>query len=227
MFIEMPELVDIGQTLLNAAVFNLKSNENSSIAAHAMIPNHVEEFLDLLKENEVDCVLVGGLAMLSHLEGRNTQDIDLIVGLKEIRELPGIEISENDEHFALAAFKTLRVDILRAEFRFFRTIKENHSEVRPFADREISCATPLGLILMKLFALPVLYRQFLTSKVTIYEGDIQNLLAQFPTPHAEIVKLLQPHVPTSELKELESILTEIEGRIERMSSNRFGYPESD
>lgn len=222
----MPDLVDIGQTLLNAAVFDLKTNANRSLSEFQMIPQHVEEFLDLLAEHEIDFVLVGGLAMLSHVEGRNTQDIDLIVGLREIRELPDLEIREHDEHFALANYKTLRVDILRTENRFFRAIKTNFSGMKAFAQHRVPCATPLGLILMKLFALPALYRQFLTSKITIYEGDIQNLLSRFPTPHDEIMKELKPHVPASEFRELDSILTEIEERIRRISSNRFGSSDS-
>jgi hypothetical protein len=34
---------------------------------------------DLLAERQVDFVLVGGLAMLQYVTGRNTSDIDLII----------------------------------------------------------------------------------------------------------------------------------------------------
>ena len=43
----------------------------------------VEQLFNLLDLRKVDYVLVGGIALLTYVEGRNTQDIDLIMALPE------------------------------------------------------------------------------------------------------------------------------------------------
>jgi len=39
----------------------------------------VTRFFALLRERQIEYVLVGGIALLQYVEGRNTEDIDLIM----------------------------------------------------------------------------------------------------------------------------------------------------
>ncbi|MBI5349508.1 MAG: hypothetical protein HZB77_09375, partial [Chloroflexi bacterium] len=48
----------------------------------------------LLEERKIGYVLVGWIAMLQYIEGRNTEDIDLIMALSSVQRLPEIKISE-------------------------------------------------------------------------------------------------------------------------------------
>jgi hypothetical protein len=148
-----------------------------------------------------------------------------VLALREIKDLPEIIIESHDEHFALARFRSLRVDVLRSEIGFFREVKEKNCERMMFAGREIPCATPLGLVLLKLHALPSLFRQFQHGKITLYEGDIQMLLEKYPQSHTAVMAGLQPFVSPSEWKELDRILADIEQRIERIRQNPFGPEE--
>lgn len=43
----------------------------------------VVELFTLLQERETPYLLVGGIAMLRYIEGRNTEDIDLLIGYRE------------------------------------------------------------------------------------------------------------------------------------------------
>lgn len=69
--------------------------------------------LSLLQERRVNYVLVGGIALLQYIEGRNTEDIDLIMALAALEKLPEIEIVNQDIYFARAKFKELQLNILR------------------------------------------------------------------------------------------------------------------
>ena len=91
--------VHIGQTIRNASVFNFRRYEKSPMNADALLQT-VSRFFSLLDEREVEYLLVGGVAMLHYVEGRNTEDIDLIVGVASLGALPEITIEHRDGHFA-------------------------------------------------------------------------------------------------------------------------------
>ena len=47
----------------------------------------VETLFDTLTDREINYLLVGGVALLSYVEGRNTQDIALILSRTDLEEL--------------------------------------------------------------------------------------------------------------------------------------------
>jgi len=206
----MPAPVNIGQVLGNAAVFNFsRHRSNQSFASAADIPTEVEAFFNLLDERGVDYVLVGGLAMLAHLPGRNTEDLDLIVSLSDQDRLAPTE---------------LRVDFLETEHALFAQVAREFSEARLFdffsAPRTIRCATPTGLLVLKLYALPSLYRQGQISRAKIYEGDIGRLVNAFPEIELEkIFTLLPGHgMLPSDVEELRRVVSEQKPRPDRFGS---------
>jgi hypothetical protein len=208
--------VNVGQVLQNAAIFNFsrhRSREGFMNAAN--IPAEVEAFFDLLDKRAVAYLLVGGVAMLTHVRGRNTDDIDLVISLADQRRLePELEVLERDSFFAKARFGGLRVDFLATENPLFAQVAREYSDDRVFdffaATRTIRCATPEGLMVLKLYALPSLYRQGQIDRAKIYEGDIGSLLAAVPQMETEklLGVLADNGVLPSDVDELRKIIAE-------------------
>ena len=51
----------------------------------------VDRLFDLLEQRKVDYLLVGGIALLQYVDGRNTEDIDLIVAVSALERLPEVQ----------------------------------------------------------------------------------------------------------------------------------------
>ncbi len=80
---------------------------------------------------------------------------------------------------------------------------------------EVPTATPAGLILLKLYALPSLYRQGLFDRVSVYEGDIASLIQRHQRDVTPLLQRLQPHLEAGDLAELHKIIHDIQARIAR------------
>ncbi|MCS6826116.1 MAG: hypothetical protein NZ553_05810 [Caldilinea sp.] len=72
----------------------------------------VQEFFALLEQRRIRYVLAGGIVLLYYVEGRNTQDLALLMALSSLEKLPELEISEQDMHFARGKFGELLIDVL-------------------------------------------------------------------------------------------------------------------
>ncbi|OYQ62082.1 hypothetical protein B9G53_23840 [Pseudanabaena sp. SR411] len=77
------------------------------------------------------------------------------------------------------------------------------------------CVTVEGLIILRLYALPSLYRQNKFDRASIYENDILLLLLKYPTELEPIWKLLQKHLLPSDITEIQEITADILKRIQR------------
>lgn len=175
----------------------------------------VGRLFDLLDSRKVDYVLVGGIALLTYIEGRNTQDIDLIMALSSLVKLPEIKIESQDMNFARGRFGDLQLDILLTKNPLFAKVERNYAATKQFIDRQIRCATIEGLILLKLFALPSLYRQGSFERVGIYENDIAALMNAFNPQMEPLLKELGKHLNEADMTEVRNIIAEIERRIQR------------
>jgi hypothetical protein len=208
--------LNVGRVLHDAAVFNFSRHRNrESFVNAANIPAEVEAFFDLLEQRSVDFLLVGGLAMLAHIRGRNTDDIDLVISTPDQQRLePEVAIIERESFFAQAQFRGLRIDFLAAENPLFDFAARNYSEARPFdffsRPRVIRCATAPGLLLLKLYALPSLYRQGEICRAKIFESDIGVLLGAVPeTDPNKLLEILGRHgVADSDVRELRNVIAE-------------------
>ena len=175
----------------------------------------VEQLFNLLESRKVDYVLVGGIALLTYVEGRNTQDIDLIMALPSLTKLPEIKIESQDMYFARGKFGELQIDILLTKNPLFAKVEENYTTTKQFMDRTIRCATVEGLILLKLFALPSLYRQGSFERVGIYENDIATLMYAFDPKTEPLFTELKKHLNESDMIEARKIIADVEVRINR------------
>lgn len=210
--IETP--VDIGKVIQNGIVFDFKNWVTSPMNSSA-IPQTINRLFDLLQQRNISYVLVGGVALLTYVEGRNTQDIDLIMAESSLDKLREITLHSQEMYFARGEFEGLQIDILLTENPLFNKVRQTYTVERPFQDRTITTATVEGLLLLKLYALPSLYRQGSFARVGIYENDVATLLYDYPVDMPAIQNELAHHLSESDMAEVKGIVIEIERRIGR------------
>jgi len=175
----------------------------------------VEQLFNLFEERKVDYVLVGGIALLTYVEGRNTQDIDLIMALPSLEKLPEIIVDSQDIYFARGKFGELQIDILLTKNPLFSHVEKEYVTEKQFLDRKIRCATVEGLLLLKLYALPSLYRQGSFERVGIYENDIATLLYAYQPKLEPLISKLGKYLSDTDMIEIGEIVLDIQKRIKR------------
>ncbi|MCH7752273.1 MAG: hypothetical protein IH898_08985 [Planctomycetes bacterium] len=217
-------LVHIGEVIVNAIVFDPKNSERLRTMDLNNLLQSVQRLFDLLEEREVPYVLVGGIAMLIYVEGRNTQDIDLIVPRDAMEKLTEIVIEDDNPDFARAKLDELQVDLLFTHNDLFNTVAKNHTVTKQFVERSIRCATVEAIIMLKLFALPSLYRQGSFEKVDLYQNDVLRLLREFDPDTEPVFAELARHMLPSDVEELRKIVAGIEEEIAQ-ARHRFGKGE--
>ena len=183
----------IGQVIRNAVVFNVKNWLGGEMNSYSLIQS-VQDFFTVLEQRKIDYVLVGGIAILHYIEGRNTQDLDLLMAVSSLDKLPELKISNQDMYFVRGSYNELQIDILLTRNPLFEKVHREYSKTERFLDRNIPLATVEGLLLLKLYALPSLYRQGNFARVGIYENDIATLLHYY---QPDISSLLSTDVKTN------------------------------
>ena len=204
--------VHIGKVVRNAVLFNF--GKRGAVQGDDLL-QAVSRLFDLLGERRTDYLLVGGIALLKYVEGRNTEDIDLIMALSSLEKLPEIRVETRDDDFARGTFEGLQVDLLLTSNQLFEKVRQRYATTQRFVEREIPCATVEGLLLLKLYALPSLYRQGNFARVALYEGDIATLMHDYRPPVEPLFEELKEHLSATDLASLLKIVGEIEERIER------------
>lgn len=105
--------LQIGEVIQNAVAFNTKNwqgGRDDLMDAKSLVES-VQEFFDLLGQRRIRYVLAGGIALLYYVEGRNAQDLDLLMALSSLEKLPELEISDQDVYSARGKFGELLVDV--------------------------------------------------------------------------------------------------------------------
>lgn len=210
--------VQIGNVIRNAVAFNIKNWLGGSMNSDSLIQS-VQDLFSVLEQRKIDYVLVGGIALLHYVEGRNTQDLDLLMSLSSVEKLPELNISSQDMYFVGANYGELEIDILLTENPLFKKVHSKYLEEQRFLDRNIPIATVDGLLLLKLYALPSLYRQGNFARVGIYENDIATLLHDYEPDVNTLLSELSNYVSESDLVEVNNILADIQKRIKRFKND--------
>jgi hypothetical protein len=206
--------VHIGEVIRNAVVFNPETTQDILMNSDLLIET-VARFFSLLHEREIDYVLVGGIALLQYVEGRNTEDIDLIMAVSALENLPELILESRDGDFARGKFGNLKVDVLLTSNPLFDAVRNHHTTSKRFVEQEIVCVTVEGLILLKLYALPSLYRQGNFTRVGLYENDVATLIHIHKPPLPSILSELTKYLDASDLKQVKQIVDEIQQRLKR------------
>jgi predicted nucleotidyltransferase len=209
--------VQIGEVIRNAIVFNVKNWLGSTMNSDSLIQS-VQDFFALLEQRKIDYVLVGGIALLRYVEGRNTQDLDLLMAVSSLEKLPELKISSQEMYFVRANYTELQIDILLTQNPLFREVHDKYSKVERFLDRSIPLATVEGLLLLKMYALPSLYRQGNFARVGIYENDIATLLHYYQPDVPSLLSELSKYVNENDFAEIKGVISDIQNRIKRFKN---------
>ncbi len=209
--------VHIGEVIRNAVLFNPENPQDLLMNSDVLIET-VARFFSLLRERQIDYVLVGGIALLQYVEGRNTEDIDLIMAASALERLPELQLETRDADFARSKFRDLRVDMLLTSNPLFEEVRKRYTTSKRFVEQEIPCATIEGLILLKLYALPSLYRQGNFTRVGLYENDVATLMQIHNPPVEPLLNELATYLNNSDLTQVKEIVDEIQQRIRRFQA---------
>ena len=207
----------IGNVIRNAVVFNVKNWLGGRMNSDSLLQS-VQDLFAVLEQRQIDYVLVGGIAILHYVEGRNTQDLDLLMALSSLEKLPELKITNQDMYFVRADYNGLQIDVLLTQNPLFKTVHSTYSKNQHFLDRNIPIATVEGLLLLKLYALPSLYRHGNFARVGTYENDIATLLHYYQPDISTLLVELSNYVNESDLAEIKSIVTDIQHRLNRFKN---------
>jgi hypothetical protein len=181
-------------------------------------PRLVHEFLRMMRDRQIPFVIVGGIALLHYIRGRNTGGIDILMSAQRLDALRELSVTEQNQMFGMADFRGLRIDLLFLEHPFFELVSSKFSTSQPYPVGPLPTATIEGLILLKLFALPSLYRQFDLDRVAIYEADITQLLARTEQDDPFFLKILSDYLPETDRRELEAVLRDCRKKVARFKN---------
>lgn len=209
--------VQIGHVIRNAIVFNVK-NWHGDMANSDSLIQSVQDFFAVLEQRKIDYVLVGGIAILHYVEARNTQDLDLLMAVSSLEKLPELKVSSKDMYFVRANYNELQIDIWLTQNPLFKKVHSKYSKIEKFLDRNIPLATVEGLLLLKLYALPSLYRQGNFARVGIYENDIATLLHYYQPDMTSLLGELSKYVNENDFVEIKGVVSDIQKRIKRFKN---------
>ena len=207
----------IGHVIRNSVVFNLKNWVGGMLNSDSLFQS-VQDFFSVLENRKIDYVLVGGIAILHYVEGRNTQDLDLLMPVSSLEKLPELKISSQDMFFVRATYNELQIDVLLTKNPLFKKVHSHYSKVQNFLDRNIPLATVEGLLLLKLYALPSMYRQGNFARVGIYENDIASLLHYYQPDVPALLGELSKYVNENDFSEINGVISDIQNRIKRFKN---------
>src|SRR5262245_38399471 len=206
--------VHIGDVVRSAIVFDFKNSRGGAVNTDNLLQT-VARLFTLLQERQIDYLLVGGIALLQYIEGRNTQDIDLIMAVSSLEKIPEIRIIEQNVDAARGQFGELQIDLLLTSNPLFEKVKRDHATISQFVEQAIPTATVEGLLILKIYALPSLYRQGNFARVGIYENDIATLIQHYQPEMSPLLTELSKHLTTSDFESVHEIIDEIQQRIVR------------
>ena len=186
------------------------------------VPQDAMDLFRLLAERHVDYLLVGGMAMLTYVNGRNTKDVDLLMSVATLQQLPELVVEDKNDFFARAKFRSVPVDLLLTRNPFFQLVAEKFATKHRFEELAVPAVTVEGLIVLKLYALPSLYRQFDWDRIYVYEADVKQLMARHRPNVEPLFKLLEPHLLASDIIELRKTVAEAQQRIASAEGNSPG-----
>lgn len=171
----------------------------------------VRDLFTAMRVAHIDYTLVGGVALLAYVAGRNTQDIDLIVDPAAITMLDW-QATLSDADFGRARYGTLDVDLLLTTNPIFDYVRHHERTEIEFDGEMVMCATRAGLILLKLYALPSLYRQGNLARAALYETDLLMLLQAQDVDSEALLAVLARHVSSRDIEELRRVIVELRTR---------------
>jgi hypothetical protein len=98
----------------------------------------------------------------------------------------------------------------------FKIVEERFATKHRFAELEVPAVSVEGLIVLKLYALPSLYRQFDMDRVALCENDITMLIARHSPQLDPLFALVKSHVEPGDVAEIRKVIGECAERANRL-----------
>lgn len=173
-------------------------------------------FITLLDAKGIEYALVGGAALLTMDDGkRPTDDFDFIIAKADIEQVEELERESSDRNFGRYLYQGTQIDVLYRDNPIFEYVMQNCLDSTLVEGKEITRATPEGIILLKLYALPSLYQQGQQRRAVTYENDILGLLLQpIEVGFDRLLEVLSGEFLPSQIDELRNILEDCQRRAE-------------
>jgi ABC-type amino acid transport substrate-binding protein len=113
----------ISEIIKNGILFDMKNWQGGSPNVN-QLPVIIEQLFNILQARRIDYLLVGGIALLGYIEGRNTQTIDFILAKTDLEAIPEITIAEENKDFIRGKFGELQIDCLLTRNALFKLIHD-------------------------------------------------------------------------------------------------------
>ena len=193
---------------------------NTGIAA-MIDTDQLITFITLLEAKGIEYALVGGAALMTLDDCmRPTDDFDFIVSKQDIERLEELEQESSDRNFGRYLYQDTRIDALYRDNPVFNHVMNTCLDSAVIKGKKIVRASPEGIVLLKLYALPSLYQQGQQRRAMTYENDISALLMQCTDiSFDKTLRVLAGELLPSQIDELRNILEDCQRRASRQ---RFG-----
>ena len=212
--------MDVAEVIQDARRGNLELALREERCSYDAIASATNRLFDMLEERRISYALVGGLAVIHYVAGRSTGDVDIVMAVKDFNRLPELRPFVENTDFVRTELLGTTIDVLFTRNKFFDLVLREHGALISLAGRDVPSVTPTGLILMKLYALPSLYRQGRLDRIGVYENDILQLVALVRPQAEQLLKVLSPYMLATDIGALRDILGEIEARVARADASR-------
>lgn len=127
--------VHIGKVVRNALLFNFRNTRGGIVSDSALLDT-VARLFSLLEERRINYLLVGGIALLQYVDGRNTEDIDLIMSCSSLEKLPEIRPVNQDQSSVRGDFEGLQIDLLLTSNPLFEKVRRQYAMKQRFRERD-------------------------------------------------------------------------------------------
>ncbi len=212
------DTVGIKEIIYSANAFNTQNWLDGYKMNPDNLPKSVDNFLKLLAQNYIEIVIVGGIALLSYMQDRNTQDLDLIISRADFNKISAsLNVLETDDNFAnCETLDGLKVDFLFTDNTIFNYVKKGFSQKRTYREGSFFIATVEGLVLMKLYAWADLYLngklfddKYLLTKSLRYKNDIEVLLLNYEINLVPLEKILKKNLELSKFELVKDLMKKL------------------
>ena len=181
----------------------------------------VAKLFSLLEQRNVEYVLDGGMALHFYIQTPGPLDLVVLMDLSSLEDLPELAISSQEGFLVCAEFEGRPVEIWLTQNPLYNKVSRNFADIQRYLDHDVPMVTVEGLLLLKLFALPAMFRQESFAAVSFQEAEIATLLHDFGPNVTPLLDELSVYLSDGDITEIISIILDIQKRINRYKKGTF------
>lgn len=185
------------------------------------ISQAVDRLFSLLEQRHIEYSLSGGMALHSYIQTPGSSDLVLLMDLSALENLPELSVSGQEGFSVHTEFEGEPVEIWHTQNPLYYKVCSKFSESRRFLDHDVPMVTVEGLLLLKMFALPSVYRQGSFAEASIQEAEIATLLHDYEPNISHLLDEVAVYLNDEDVTEVISIILDVQKRINRYKKGSF------